>query len=33
MIKIKEGCMNYLRIFIFDVKDEDWEFYIVGKCV
>ena len=33
MIKTKEGCMNYLRTFIPDAKDEDWELYTAGKRV
>ncbi len=33
MIKTKEGCMNYLRTFIPDANDEDWELYTAGKRV
>ena len=33
MVMTKKGYMNYLRTFIPDAKDEDWELYTAGKRV
>ena len=29
----KEGCMNHLRTFYPEARDEDWELYTAGKRV
>ena len=29
----KEGCMNHLRTFYPEARDEDWELYTAGKNV
>ena len=29
----KEGCMNHLRTFYPEARDEDWQLYTAGKRV
>ena len=29
----KEGCMNHLRTFYPEARDEDWQVYTAGKRV
>ena len=29
----KEGCMNHLRTFYPEARDEDWQLYTIGKRV
>ena len=33
MIKTKEGCMNHLRTFYPEARDEDWQVYTAGTRV
>lgn len=33
IIMTKEGCMNHLRTFYPEARDEDWELYTAGKRV
>lgn len=33
VIMTKEGCMNHLRTFYPEARDEDWELYTAGKRV
>lgn len=33
IIMTKEGCMNHLRTFCPEARDEDWELYTAGKRV